>query len=413
MSESVLPPLPRLAMARPVETKIPWSGRGSMYTEDEIATVVQAMRTADPQTQGRYQSEFERAFAAYSGSPHAFAVTSCTAALELSALLCNLKPGDEVIAPAHTFAASVIPFARAGVTLVWADIDADSRVVTADTISPLISGRTRVIVVVHLYGLVCDMDPIMALARRHGVLVVEDVAQAMGARYRGRRAGSIGDFSCFSFHTHKNITTLGEGGMLTVASPTVAAMVPGLRHNGMRAYAGNRPRYWVPSMSDVDFDIDGLWPYNFCLGEVQCALGIRMLERLDTINAERAQRAQRFIASFVDYPELIFQYVPDGCGHSWHLLAVRYDGSAWGRSRDDFLDALAFSVGVRAVVQYCPLYRYPMFQKAGFGRADCPQTDRFFDNMVSFPFQQWMPEAQFEQMISLVKKALDQMRTRS
>jgi perosamine synthetase len=392
--------------------RIPWSGRGSMYSEQEIATVVDAMRTADPQTQGRCQDEFERAFVAYTGAAHAFAVTSCTTALELAALLCRLQPGDEVIIPAHTFAASAIPFARAGAKLVWADIDPDTRVVTADTIRPLLSSRTRVLVAVHLYGLVCDMDPIMALAKEHGLLVVEDAAQALGARYRGCAAGTIGDFGCFSFHTHKNITTLGEGGMLAVNSPERAALVPGLRHNGMRPYPGDRERYWTPAMSDVDFDIEGLWPYNFCLGEVQCALGAKMLQRLDGINAQRAERARRFMSALAAFPELSFQHVPPGCGHSWHLLAARYDGDRWRRTRDEFMSDLAFSAGVRAVVQYCPLYRYPMFRRAGFGRADCPQTDRFFDNMVSFPFQQWMPEEQFELMISLVQMSLERMRAR-
>jgi perosamine synthetase len=392
------------------QIKVPWSGRGSIYTEEEIGAVVEAMRNADPQTQGRYQDEFERAFVAYTGSPHAFAVTSCTSAIELSALLCGLKAGDEVIIPAHTFAASAIPFARTGAKLVWADIDADTRVATAETIAPLVTSRTRAIVVVHLYGLVCDMDPIMALARKHGLLVIEDVAQAMGARYKGRQAGTIGDFGCFSFHTHKNITTLGEGGMLTVASAAHAALVPGLRHNGMRGYPGERPQYWIPAMSDVDFDIDGLWPYNFCLGEVQCALGTKMLQRLDSINAERSRRAHRFVAAFAEYPELAFQKVPPGCGHSYHLLPARYDGAKWGRTRDEFIGDLAFTAGVKAVVQYCPLYRYPMFRKAGFGAANCPQTDRFFDNMVSFPFQQWMSDEQFDLMISLVRGSLDRMR---
>jgi len=186
--------------------------------------------------------------------------------------------------------------------------------------------------------------------------------------------------------------------MLTVASTDRAALVPGLRHNGMRSYSGDRRRYWIPAMSNVDFDIDGLWPYNFCLGEVQCALGTRMLERLDAINAERAERARRFIDGFAGYPELAFQRVP-------RAAAIR--GTCWPRAMTElirthrvmiFSKTLASS-GVEAVVQYCPLYRYPMFQRAGFGRAECPQTDRFFDNMVSFPFQQWMPPAQFDLMI--------------
>lgn len=390
-------------MRNPSPVRIPWSGRGMVYDDGDIAAVIDAMRNADPQTQGRYQTEFEAAFAAFAGSPHAFAVSSATAALELAALCCRLGAGDEVVIPAHTFAASAIPFARTGAKLVWADIDPDTRCVTADTIRAVLSPRTKVVVVVHLYGLVCDMDPIMALAAERELLVVEDAAQCIGAAYRGRPAGSIGDFGCFSFHTHKNMTTLGEGGALTVRSPEHARLIPGLRHNGMRAYTGEREHYWLPAMSDVDFDIDGLWPYNFCLGEVQCALGTRLLERIPPMNIERKVRAERFMSAFSDYPELAFQKTPEGCGHAWHLMAVRYDGL----SRDDFMATLSYSLGVRVVVQYNPLYRYPMFRKAGFGEADCPETDRFFDHMVSFPFQHWMPEEQFESMIALVRQGLD------
>ncbi len=381
-----------------------------IYDEGDIAAVVEAMRDADPQTQGRYQDAFERGFAAYVESPHAFAVSSCTAALELSALLCRLGPEDEVVLPAHTYCASAIPFARTGARLVWADIDPATRVVTADTLRRCLSPRAKVIVVVHLYGLVCDMDPILELARERGIKVVEDAAQAAGVRYKGRPAGSMGDFGCFSFHTHKNITTLGEGGMLTVRDPATAALVPGLRHNGQRGFDGPRPNYWTPAMSLVDFDIDGLWPYNFCIGEVQCALGLRLLDRLETINAERALRARRFQDAVADFPELVFQHAPEGCGHAWHLLAARYDDRRGGRSRDDFLTELAQNQGVKAVVQYCPLYRYPLFQKAGFGVADCPETDAFFDNMVSFPFQLWMPEDQFADMIERTRRALTRMR---
>ena len=390
-------------MNNPSPIRIPWSGRGMVYDEGDIAAVVEAMKNADPQTQGRYQAEFEAAFCAYSGSPHAFALSSATAALELAALASRLGPGDEVVIPAHTFAASAIPFARTGAKLVWADIDPDTRGVTAATIAACLTPATKLVVVVHLYGLVCDMDPIMELAARHGVLVVEDAAQCIGARYKGHQTGSIGDFGCYSFHTHKNMTTLGEGGILTVKSPAHAALIPGLRHNGMRGYQGERPHYWIPAMSDVDFDVDGLWPYNFCIGEVQCALGTRLLGRIDAMNAERKARAERFIAAFADYPELAFQKAPPGCEHAWHLMAVRYDGA----SRDDFMACLSYSLGVRVVVQYNPLYRYPMFIKAGFGEAHCPETDRFFDRMVSFPFQHWMPDEQFETMIALVRQGLD------
>src|SRR5262249_28785121 len=237
----------------------------------------------------------------------------------LASLLCRLQPGDEVISPAHTFAATVIPFARNGAALKWADIDPDTRLVTAERIRPLIGPRTKVIIVVHLYGLVCEMDAALELAREHQVAVVDDLAEALGATYKGRHAGAIGDIGCFSLHSHKNITTLGEGGLLTLQSSKDADTVPGLRHNGMHAFSGEWSCYGVPAMSNVDFDIEGVWPYNFCIGEVQCALGSKLLERIETINAERKVRAQQFITAVADFPELNFQKTPKGCGHSWHL----------------------------------------------------------------------------------------------
>ncbi len=392
--------------------QVPWSGRGQAYTDEEIAVVVQAMKDADPLTQGRHQTAFEERFARLIGLPRAFAVSSCTAALELSAVLLDLGPEDEVVMPAHTFAATAIPFARTGARIKWADIDPDTRVVTAGTLAAVTTERTKVFVVVHLYGLVCDMDPILDLARSRGIKVVEDAAQCLGATYKGRQAGSMGDFACFSFHSHKNVSTLGEGGMLTVRDEALAALVPGLRHNGVRPFPGDRKRYWQPAMSNVDFDIEGLWPYNFCIGEVQCALGFKLLERLDVINRERAERGRRFIDAFSGYPELSFQKITDGCEHSYHLLAARYDGSRFGATRDELIELLAFSYGVKTVVQYCPLYRYPLFRKAGFGVANCPNTDHFFDNMISFPFQHWMSDLEFSTMIDATREALDHLRRR-
>jgi perosamine synthetase len=400
-------------MKTEIKNRINWSGRGQAYTSEEIEVVLKAMKDSDPLTQGRNQSDFEQKFKDYTGANNAFAVSSCTAALDLAATLCDLGPDDEVIIPAHTYAATAIPFGRTGAKIIWADIDKDTRVITRDKFSSLVTPKTKVIVIVHLYGLVCDMDPIMDLAKEKNLFVVEDAAQSLGATYKGRQAGSIGDFGCFSFHSHKNISTLGEGGMLVVKNNQLAKLVPGLRHNGSRPYEGERPQYWLPAMSNVDSDIEGLWPFNFCLGEVQCALGSKLMERLPTINKERKERALRFIDAMSGFPELVFQEVPDGCEHSWHLLAAQYDGKEYGKSRDNLIEILNNKYGVRTVVQYYPLYRYPLFKKAGFGKANCPETDIFFDNMVSFPFQHWMPESEFTQMILRVSHALSELRNRN
>src|SRR5580704_9273350 len=144
-------------------------------------------------TQGSYQDRFETAFAEFLGMPHAFATSSCAAALELAAILLRLKPGDEVICPAHTYCATAYPFARHGIRLVWADIDPTTLVVSAATLAPLITPRTKAIIVVHLYGLGADMPAIMELAAPRGIKVVEDCAQSIGATVAGRMTGSFGD----------------------------------------------------------------------------------------------------------------------------------------------------------------------------------------------------------------------------
>jgi perosamine synthetase len=390
--------------------KINWSGRALDYTQDEIDTVVEVMRRADPLTQGRHLAAFEARFAQYHGGAACFGVTNCAHALELSAVLSRLGPGDEVIMPAHTYCASAIPFGRTGATLVWADIDARTWVISAESVRERLTPRTKAIVVVHLYGLMAEMDKIAAIAAEHGCILVEDCAQSLGAEYRGRKAGEFGDYGCYSFHAQKNLTTLGEGGALRVKSVETARLVPGLRHNGHIGYPADREHFWQPAMTNVDVDLSGVWPFNYSLGEAQCALATKMLDRIDAINAERGKRGREFRAALADFPELVFQHIPDECKHAWHLLPARYDGSAWGKTRDDLLALMAYDYGVKFIVQYYPLYRYPLFQKMGFGAHACPETDRFFDHMVSIPFHVWMSDADFSFMIDSTRQALTRLR---
>jgi dTDP-4-amino-4,6-dideoxygalactose transaminase len=390
--------------------KIDWSGRGHDYTVAEIAKVTHVMQNSNPLTQGVYQDEFEKKFKMYIGAKSAFAVSSCTAALELSAISCELSENDEVIIPSHTYAATAIPFARTGAKIKWADIDKKTLVVTRETIEPLITDKTKVIIVVHLYGLVVDMDPILQLAKSRNILIIEDVAQAIGAKYKDRKAGSMGDFACFSFQGAKNMTTLGEGGVLTVNNENYIKSIIGLRHNGMRPYSNNRDYYWKPAMSDVCADIDEIWPYNFCIGEVQCALASKLLDRIDTINQEKAERFKHFTKSLANHEELKFQKIPVNQGHTYHLMPALYDSSVTNKHRDDLIKLLFEEYNIKCVVQYHPLNRYSLFKDRGFGNADCPNTDHFFDNMISFPFHHSLSDGQFNYLIDSVINACRKLR---
>lgn len=395
-----------------MDIRVNFSGRAIRYTEDEIATVVEAMRNADPLTQGHYMREFESRFAKYQGVAEGSCFTVCNgcAALEMSAQLCRFKPGDEVIMPSHTFTASAYPYVKKGGKLVWADIDPHTRVVTAKTIEARITPKTRAVVVVHLYGYVADMPEIAALCRDRGVLLIEDAAQAIGSEVDGRKAGSFGDMAIFSFHSHKNLTTLGEGGMLYVRNPKMAAIIPALRHNGHCAYGFERPDYWKPAMGNVDVPMLGddlLMPNNFSLGEVECALGAKLLDRIDEINAQKRERAMRFIDALADFPELEF-HREDTVRHNYHLLVARFTTGV--DKRDRFMRAMHDEKGIKCVVQYIPLDRYDFYKRVGLGTADCPHADAFFDSMVSFPFQHWLSEEDFDYMLKSTREVLQSLR---
>lgn len=388
---------------------INWSGRSFYYTDEELAVLVDAAKAADPMTQGKYLDQFEKDFSTYLGVNNCFAVANATNALDIAALISGLKQDDEVIIPAHTFCASAYPFGRTGAKIVWADIDPDTRLVSSESIKELITNRTKVIVVVHLYGLMVDMNAIMEVAKKHSLFVVEDCAQSIGAELDGKKAGTFGNCGIFSFHGQKSLTTLGEGGIIVVKSDKLADKVPGLRHHGARPFLSEREHYWIPAMGNVDIDLDGVWPINTCLGEPQCALGSAVLKRLDSMNEKRIARALRFKEELKDFPELSFQTVSKGFKHVYHLLAAEYKGEN-GKTNHDLIKMLFYEYGIKVIVQYFPLYRYPLFQKMGFGVANCPNTDRYFDNMISFPFHIWMSDEEFDYMIACTKKALKKLR---
>ncbi len=385
--------------------KIPFSGKAHDYTKEEIETVITAMKKAEPYTQGDYQRAFEKKFCDFFGAESAFAVNNATSALEMSAQLCQFKPGDEVIIPSHTFTSTAYPFAKKGAKLVWADIDLKTRVVTADMLAKKITPKTKAMVVVHLYGYAADMTSIVKLAKKHQILLIEDAAQSMGTLLDGKMTGTFGDIGVFSLHSHKNITTLGEGGVLVVKDPEMARIIPMLRHNGHCQFPGEREYYWKPAMGNVDFPLlNGqiLWPNNYCMGEVECALAAKLLDRLELMNSEKRARALTFIDALSGSNILEF-HRDETQRHNYHLLVARVTNNR----RDDIMKFLVCEKEIQCVVQYCPLNRYPFYQKLGFGKADCPNTDLFFDNMISFPFHHWMSDQDFEYMLQSSLEALE------
>jgi perosamine synthetase len=391
-----------------MQYKIPFIGRAHKYTQGEVDAVVSSMKSAVPLTQGQYQQEFQEKFCKYIGADHAFALNNATAGLELSAQLCQFKDGDEFICPSHTFTASAYPFIKKGGTPVWSDIDKDTRVVSLETIKKCVTEKTKAIIVVHLYGFIIpDILEIAGFAKENDIILIEDVAQAMGTQVKAKKAGTFGDLGVFSFHSHKNITTLGEGGMLIVNNNKYAEILPMLRHNGHCTWDFEREKYWLPAMGNVDLpSLDGeyLMPSNYCLGEVECALGIELLDRLDEINDQKRVRAINFIEALEEYDMLKFHKV-NSIRHNYHLL-VAYVAD---NKRDVFIERMSKEKSIQCVVQYYPLNRYDLYKKLGFGKADCPNSDDFFDNMVSIPFNHMLSDGDFKYILRSTQEVLGEL----
>jgi perosamine synthetase len=389
--------------------RIDWPQRGHGFTEDEIAAVGEVMRSVGkPLTQGVNVKQFEDAFSAHIGVANAFATMSCAHALDIVAMLANVQPGDEVIIPAHTYCASALAFARRGAVIKWADIDPVSFTMAPESMRELVTHRTKVVVLVHLYGLLSPhVDEIATFAKERGIYLVEDCAQSLGAIQGSRHGGSFGDFGCFSFHAQKNLSTLGEGGMLTVRNPELAAKVPGLRLNGHVPFA-NKSAYWLPAMTNVDQDLEGVWPMKSTMTEVQAVVGRMLLGRLTNLTEQRRERGLAFRSAMANFPELEFQGIHRAEAHSHHLLPARFEGN--GKTRDDLIRDLSTNFGIKAIVQYYPLNRYDLFRKMGLGDANVPETDRFFDNMISFPFSLEIGDEDFRYVIDSVKTSLTTLR---
>ncbi len=391
-----------------MKKKINWSGRSHNYSNQDIKTIVNCIKFSDPLTQGKYLKLFESKLRNYLGRKNVFATSSATSSLELIAQLSNLKKNDEVIVPAHTYCSSAYPFAKNGAKLIWGDINLKTRTLCPLDTKKKISKKTRAIIVVHLNGFAADLLPFKKLIKNKKILLIEDCSQAFGSELRNRKAGTLGDFGCYSFHAQKNLTTLGEGGAIYIKDSSLAKKLPGLRHNGHSGF-GKRKFYWKPAMVNVKEDLKYKWPNKFTLSEVQCAAGSVMIKKIDKMNNERIKRAKYFIKKLNKLSEnLIFNSNFENKRNVYHLLPalVNPNGTI---DRDSLIKKLSFKFGIQCVTQYYPLYKYDLFKKKGFAKHKCPNTDYYFDNMISFPFHLWMSMHDLDYIIASIKKIFQEI----
>lgn len=340
-------------------------------TEDEIAAVTAVLRT--PQLSlGPKLIEFEQSIANYVDAPFAAAVNSGTSGLHLCVRALGIKEGDEVIVPSFTFiaAANAILYERA--VPVFVDIDPDTLNLDPEKIESAITSRTRAIMVVHTFGRPAPMREIICIAEKHGLLVIEDACEAIGAEYEGRKVGTYGHAGVFAFYPNKQITT-GEGGMIVIHDEQVARRVKSLRNQGR----GQRGEW---------FEHDELG-YNYRLPEMSCALGIAQLKRLGAIMARREEVARAYARKLAGRPELLLPLTEIADGRiSWFVYVIRLSDSFTRHDRDRIVSDL-HKRGIACGRYFAPIHLQPFYRKSfGYEPGSLPITERFAARTIALPF---------------------------
>lgn len=367
-------------------------------TGKEAHYMYQAVYTGQLSGNGQFTKKCQVFFEEKFGFRKCIMTTSCTDALEMAAILCDVGPGDEVIVPSYTFVSSALAFVRQGAKIVFADSCANNPNIDADKIESLITDKTKVIVPVHYAGVSCDMDKIMAIALRHNILVVEDAAQAIDSYYKGKPLGGIGHLGCFSFHETKNVTAGGEGGLLCVNDERFirrAEIIWEKGTNRAEFFRGMVNKYgWVDTGS------------SFLPSEVNCAFLYAQLESLDVIQARRKSIWNQYYEGLKDLEEQGFVIMPDipdyatNNGHMFYMVCRSLD------ERTELIKKLR-EKGILAVFHYLSLHLSDYYKRIEHNIPDLPNSDYYSDCLIRLPLFYELCEEDLhfiiEQIISFYK----------
>jgi dTDP-4-amino-4,6-dideoxygalactose transaminase len=370
--------------------------------DEEIAEVVDTLRSGWVTT-GPKAKRFEQDFARFLGDEglHCIAVNSATAGLHLALEAIGIAPGDEVITTTHTFTATaeVVRYLGADVRLV--DIDPATLNIDPALIEAAITPRTKAIIPVHYAGLACDMDAIHAIARRHGLQVVEDAAHALPTTYKGKLIGTLDSAATvFSFYANKTITT-GEGGMLVTRDEKLAARAKVMRLHGINRDAFDRFTAKVPSWY-YEIVAPG---FKYNLTDIAAALGIHQLKKAQAFADARRAVVERYSEGLKDLPVILPPQASAGDAHPWHLYVLRLQPSA-RLQRDALIDAL-FKEGIGVSVHYIPLHLHPYWRERYELRAEAfPHSQHAYEQMLSLPLYSRMTMADADRVIATLRRHL-------
>lgn len=380
---------------------------GSTYGEEENAAVLEVMKASAPSCGAKVQ-EFEHEFAAYCGTEYGLAVSSATAGLSLALIAAGVQAGDEVITTPISWISTANAAAALGAKVVFADVDPHTLNLDAESVAGKITDRTKVILPVHLYGQCCDMDALNALARPRDIVVVEDAAHAAGAEYKGRKAGSLGDIAVFSFHQQKNMVTLGEGGMITTQSKAFFENMLSHRSLCCRTYDPKGKylpidekvhpmgkRYW-----HLEFDEIG---FNYRMTEIQAAVGLVQLRKLDSLNARRIEVAKEYTDGLRGINGLRLPCVPSHIKHVFHVYLLLLEPE-FQVQKEDFMWGLYTGKQIKVWSHYMPIHLTHVYRSMGHGEGECPVAEAMFERYVSIPIHPRLTKGSIQYVVNSIRE---------
>lgn len=369
---------------------------GRQYIDGDDIRAVADVLEGDYLTTGTKSKEFEKAVCDYTGAKYAVAVSSGTAALHAACYAAGIGTGDEVVTTPLTFAASANCVLYCGGTPVFADIDPKTYNIDPADIEKKITAHTKAIIPVHLAGQPCDMDAIHKIAKKYNLAVIEDAAHALGAKYHGKPIGTGSDMVTFSFHPVKPITT-GEGGMILTNTEKLYQKLLLFRSHCIT----KDPAAMKKQEGAWYYEQCGLG-YNYRLTDLQCALGISQMKKLDSFLARRKELAFQYNRAFADCPGIICPYQLPDTESGWHLYMIQVPCH---NRRQVFERLQAAGIGVQ--VHYIPVYQHPYYQENGYADICCEHAEKIYANLITLPLYPGLTDENQRFVIQTLLKTLE------
>jgi len=382
---------------KPVRSKfLPY---GHQWINDEdIKSVIEVLKS-DWITQGPKIKEFEEAIAKFTGAKYAVALSSGTAALHAACFAVGITLGDEVITTPITFAASSNCVLYMGGRPVFVDIKEDTYNIDPEEIERKVTNKTKAIIPVDFAGQPADLDKIYEIAKEYNLIVIEDASHALGAEYKGEKIGSLSDFTIFSFHPVKHITT-GEGGMVVANNKEFYEKLLMFRAHGItknKVKLIKNEGLWYYEMQELG--------YNCRITDFQCALGMSQLKKIDKFIRRRREIVKRYNEAFENIEEIITPYEKPGVKSAWHIYVIRLQLDKLKATRKEIFEALrAENIGVH--VHYIPVYYHPYYQKLGYQKGLCPRAEKYYEEAITLPLFPKMSDKDIEDVINAVNKVI-------